>query len=618
MVSKKLSGWSGAFLAWLKKAKTNLAPEQEADVNQQLLLKLNKRKLPKPSQLKQLPKFLSRPEKIQLNIALLILIASLAILGVRLYEKKSYAVAAYGGEYIEGLIGVPRLINPILATSDSDRDLVKLMFAGLMRQDENGELIADLAQAYTIDATQTVYTFELRDDIRWHDNVPIKADDIIFTINSIKNPDYKSPFRSSFSGVTVQKINDKTVQFRLESPFPSFLSVLTIGIMPEHLWYSIPALGVNLTDLNIRPVGSGPYQFKSYTRDSSGNIRSYILEAYHNYHLGRPYIKNLHLKFYPDFETAVSALQNKNIDGLIYLPKEFKDRLNDKRLALYNLQFPQYTAIFFNPQNNQLLANNDFRHALALGVNKQKILDEVIGGDGQLIESPILPGLLGYDPEIKGEGYDPEAAKEILENLGWKIQDGDTFRSKGQDENKEILSLKITSIDQSENVKALAILQENWQKIGINAELEIIARERIRRDIIEPRNYQALVFGQVINANSGPYPFWHSSQSQNPGLNLSVLTNRDLDSYLESIRSSQNQEEKIEFLEKFQNKLLELNFAIFLYNPTYTYPVEEKIKGPGNLKFINLSSDRFNEVHTWYIKTKRTLIPPDSDSEEKN
>ncbi|MFA6307433.1 MAG: peptide ABC transporter substrate-binding protein [Patescibacteria group bacterium] len=611
-VKNKSQSIFDSFFSLLKKGKDKIAPAENEDINQQLIIQLNKKKIPSPSQLKHLPKFLNKREKLQLLLALAILIVSSVGITWRFYIKNSIPAPKYGGVYSEGMIGVPSLVNPILATSDVDRDLTKLIFSGLMKQDENNQLIPDLAGGYTIDAEQTTYTFELRDDIRWHDDTPITANDVIFTINNIKNPEYKSPFKNSFNGVTVQAINDKTIQFKLEKPFTPFLSILTLGIIPEHLWYSIPAFGANLADLNIRPIGSGPYKFKSLTRESSGNIKSYVLEAYEDYYLDKAYIKELNFKFYPDFSTAVTALQNKNVDGLIYLPKEYKEVLKNTNIILHNLQFPQYTAIFFNPSKNDLLNNNSFREALALSVDKERILNEVLYGDGQIISTPILPGLLGYDSTIKAPEYNPEKSKEILDNLKFTIPEDGKFRTQSKDDESIEISIKLTTIDQTENVKIASIIQENWQNIGIKTELNIIAKDKIKKDIIETRDYEALIFGQVINTNSGPYPFWHSSQNKNPGLNLSVLANKDIDDYLDIIRSAKNEESEIEPLKKFQTKLLELNFAIFLYNPTYTYPTADKLKGMENLKFINLPADRFNNITSWYIKTKR-IFSSDKD-----
>ncbi|MFA6466612.1 MAG: peptide ABC transporter substrate-binding protein [Patescibacteria group bacterium] len=602
----------GYFLSLIKIGKDKLALNEETDVNQQLIIQLNKKKIPNLGQLKQLPKFLNKKEKLQLTLALAIFIISSFGVAWRFYLKSSNTVPDYGGTYIEGMIGVPNLVNPILATSDVDRDLTKLIFSGLMKQDGSNQLVPDLASGYSIDASQTTYTFELRDDLRWHDGEPITAQDVLFTIANIKNPEYKSPFKNSFNGVSVQAINDSTIQFKLEKPFSPFLSILTIGILPEHLWYSIPAFGANLADLNIKPIGSGPYKFKSLTRESSGSIKSYVLESYEDYHLARAYINELSFKFYPDFETAVTALQNKNVDGLIYLPKEYKEQLKNSKITLHNLQFPQYTALFFNPKNNNLLNDNSFRQALSLAVDKQRILDEVLYDDGQIIHGPILPGLLGYNSELKAEDYNVDKAKEILDGLKWPMPAEGNFRTQTKDDQSTELSIKISTIDQAENVKIASIIQENWQSIGIKTELDIVSKDKIKKDRIDGRDYQVLIFGQVINTNSGPYPFWHSSQNTNPGLNLSVLANKDIDSYLDTIRNAPNEATALEPLQKFQEKLLDLNFAIFLYNPTYTYPIADKLKGLEDLKFINLPADRFNNITSWYIKTKRMLSRNDS------
>ncbi|MBT7228013.1 ABC transporter substrate-binding protein [Candidatus Parcubacteria bacterium] len=608
LIERKTRFLGVKFYSWFKKTKNTLVQPEEKDINQQLILKLNKKKMPSFSQIRQLPKFLNKIEKFQLIVALVILLVASFTIGWRFWLTQSTPIPKAGGTYTEGMIGAPSYVNPILATSDVDRDLVKLIFSGLMKFDEQGQLVEDLALGYRIDAEQTTYTFELKDGLRWHDGTPLIADDIIFTINSIKNPEYSSPLKNSFSGVSVHKINDKTIQFKLEKPFAPFLSILTVGIIPEHLWYSTPALSVALSPINTRPIGSGPYQFKALTRDGSGIVRNYTLESYPDYHLVPAYISELHFKFYPDFDTGVAALQNKNVDGLVYLPKEYKEELvKNKKITLHNLQFPQYTAIFFNPKNNELLADADIRKALALSVDKQRILTEVLNGDGQISNAPILPGMIGHDENIKAPDLNIEEANNILEELGWKYEGENDFRTKGEEDEKTELSIKLTTVAQSENSKTVEIIKEGWKSIGVKTEIDTITKDKIKKDVIEPRNYQALLFGEVININSGLYPFWHSTQNAHPGLNLSVMANKDVDQYLEDALAAKTNEEKIEPLKKFQEKLLELNFAIFLYNPTYTYPTASKLYGLDSLQFINLPADRFNNINSWYLKTKRII-----------
>ncbi|PWB38899.1 MAG: hypothetical protein C3F02_01385 [Parcubacteria group bacterium] len=605
LIAKKTGRLFSGIFSLLRRIK----PQEDApiDINEQLVLQLNKKSWPSWHQLRQIGQILRRTEKIKMVIALLILVSSLAIFSWRAYARHSTLLPAQGGSYTEGLIGVPRLINPILVSTDADRDLVKLVYSGLLKYDQQGNIIPDLAKAYKINAEQTTYTFELQNNLRWHDDQPITVDDVIFTVASIKNPDFGSPFRNSFNGVTVKKINDTTVQFILTKPFAPFLSALTVGLIPEHLWYSIPAFGASLAELNTKPIGSGPYRFKSLSRDASGNIKTYTLEAYDHYHFGAPYIKELNFKFFADFSAGVTALENKNVEGLSFLPKEYKNQVRGGQTQFHNLQLPQYTAVFYNPKNNKLLEDDKLRSALALAVNKNRVLTEVLNNDGQIIDTPILPGLTGYDAAIKGPQYDPDQAKKILSDLGWTIAEGQTFRQKKNGNDLVDLAIKLTTVDQTETVKAVAIIKENWEAIGVRTDLEIVSKDKIRQNVIEPRQYEALLYGQVINTSSGPYPFWHSSQTQNPGLNLSIFSNKDIDKYLDQIRIAKAEDQKIEPLKNFQTKLIELNFAIFLYNPTYIYPTSAKLKGLDQLRFINLPADRFDNINSWYIKTKRVL-----------
>ncbi|MFA6500948.1 MAG: ABC transporter substrate-binding protein [Patescibacteria group bacterium] len=607
MAKQKTQKFLLASFYLIRKIKRFFFPKEQPDDDQQLILNLNKKKIPSWHQFRQLPKFLNRLEKAQLFLAIIILLGSACALTWRFYIKHSQEAPAFGGSYIEGMVGAPFYVNPILATSDSDRDLSKLVYAGLMKTDGNGSLQPDLASGYTINANQDQYTFELRSGLQWHDGEAVTAEDIIFTIESIKKAEYKSPYRSTFSGVNVQALNENTIQFNLEKPNPLFLSSLTIGILPEHLWYSIPAIGAPLTELNIKPIGCGPYMFKSLTKDQSGNIKTYALVSFDKYHAGQPYIKDLIFKFYPDFQTAVQALQNKNVEGLAYLPNEYKNSVKNNDLTLKELHNPRYTAVFFNPGNNALLAENNFRQALDLSVDKERIIREAAENNGQIIYSPVLPGDMGYDSNIKTELGNQNKAAELLDKLGYKKVEGSEWRIITKGKSTSTAELKITTIDQPEMTKAASIIKENWEALGIKTQLEIIPRERMLKEVIEPRNYQALIFSEQLNINSGPYLFWHSSQVKSPGLNLSNLGNKDIDKYLEQARNASTLEAKIEPLKNFQKKITELNFAVFLYSPTYTYPVANKLKGLDQVQFINLPADRLSTINTWYIKTKRSL-----------
>ena len=383
---------------------------------------LNPRKLPTLRQLKHLPKILSSRERQLFGGAAAATAGSLLVLAVLFYLINFNPVPISGGEYTEGLIGAPQYVNPLLSqTNDVDSDLARLIFVGLVAYDKNLQLVPDLAERWEIDSAQTTYTFVLRDNLVWHDGQPLTADDVVFTVQSVQDPDFKSPLLVSLRGVEVKKIDGKTINFILPEPYPDFLEVLTFGLLPEHIWGEIPPLNANLTEYNLKPVGAGPWQFKALAKDRLGNIKSYTLVPNQSYHGQKPYLKKLTFKFYPDFETGVQALKNDSIEGLSFLPKELKKELiGQKNFNQYNFSLPQYTAIFFNQKQNAALADSNIRRALALAIDKPAILSEALQLEGEIIDGPILPGFSASSGELPKIAYSPDESNSLLDAAGWK------------------------------------------------------------------------------------------------------------------------------------------------------------------------------------------------------
>jgi peptide/nickel transport system substrate-binding protein len=525
------------------------------------------------------------------------------VLIIRIWFQITTPIPAIGGTYTEGLVGTPRFINPLLAPGNHvDRDLSSLVFSGLMRVDTDGALVPDLAKEVRISDDKKIYTFTLRDNLIWHDGEPLTADDIVYTISSIKDPAFKSPLRVSFSGVDVKRIDDKTVSFTLPQPFPSFLEALTVGIIPQHLWYSIPPAQASLAEANIRPVGSGPYIFKMVTKDTAGSIRSMTLTRNTKYHGTVPRITELTFKFYPDFETAFDALKNKNVDGLGSAPLDAKSDLEKNRsVQLKNLIIPQYNALFFNPEKNPVLKDAALRKALALGIDRDRIIREALQDSGNVVDTPLILNAPSSHEGRMHYGYDPNAAGKLLDDAGWKVDETTKLRNKDKAE----LTIALTSSDQQENATTAAIIKENWEALGIKVDLQIIDKTKIKKERIEPREYQVLLFGQILVSNQDAYAFWHSSQYKNPGNNLSVLGNKDIDAALEQLRNTNDPAVQTELYKKFETKLTNEVFAIFLYNPTYLYPLGKNVRGADDLKHIAMPSDRFNGITHWYVATKR-------------
>lgn len=609
------------------------------NLDRKLVSNLQKNKIPHISQLKHLPRLLNKKEKNTINFLLIVIFISLGILGYKMYVSKFQVTPVSGGEYTEGLLGAPRYINPLLAhTNDVDLDLSQLIFSGLLKYDTSLHLVEDLAESYTVSDDQKTYTFILKKNIFWHDGAPVSADDIIFTYESIQNPNFKSTLRFGLRGVKVQKNEKNEIIFTLNEPYPTFTQILTTGILPEHIWGKIPAINSNLTEYNLRPIGSGPWKFKNLSKDGNGNIKTYILEPFENYYGTIPYIKKFTFKFFSNFDSGIEAINNRTIEGLSYISKDKKDSIKNPNIKFYSHNLPQYTAVFFNQKNNDLLKDKEMRKALSLSVDKTKIFTDALKLQGEIIHGPILPGFSAYNLDTEDE-FDPQAAKDILNNLGWKEISYDEYQSaikasaledatnteatstpviqeKKIEEKKEntqstvrkkgesILKFKLTTANIPEYIIVAEIIKNSWQNIGIEVELEIISEERVTRDIIKTRNYEVFIYGENYGSDPDPYPFWHSSQIQDPGLNLAIFSNRKIDKILEDAQKSTESKEKDVFYAEFEKALKEEYPAIFLYTPTYIYGVHEKIHIP-TIDRILLPHDRFIDSEKWYIDTGR-------------
>ncbi len=582
-------------------------------------------------QIKYLPKFLSIKEKIIILSALIIIIICLLSITYIFWKENFIDKPAFGGTYSEGIVGSPQKINPLYASvNEADRDLTHLIFAGLIKQNQEQEILPDLAKDWYVDESQTKYTFTLRNDIKWPDEKPFSAEDVIFTFNAIQNKDYQSPLQSTWENITLEAVDEYTVQFTLPKPYSAFLENLTVGILPSHLWQDIKGENAPLAQLNIEPIGLGAYKFESYTKDKQELLKSYTLIRNEDYHLDLPYIKQITLKFYPNFELAVEALKSRSIDGLNFLPQNLKSFLeNRKDLNYYSLSLPQYTAIFFNQSKNELLKDINIRKALSLSINKDKIIATALDGQGLAIDGPLLPGFPGYNLNQDSFIPDVDKAKQILQNLGWKKKEiipqkneenneatsTDTHISPEVDanglskflyKNDKELTIAITLSDQPQSVAVAELIQKYWQAIGVRTHLKIFDPKQIQNDIITPREFEALLFGEILGSDKDLYAFWHSSQADEHGLNLANYKYSTADQLLEKAKIEEDYDKQAEHYKQFQDILIQQIPAIFLYNPNYTYVVSDKIKGI-DLERIITPTDRLIHIESWYIRTKKGL-----------
>lgn len=573
---------------------------------------------PKLWQWKNFPETFGKKEKIYFCCLYFILLFSLGLIIQDWWIKNTKIVPRVGGEYSEAIIGQPRFINPLLAPfNDVDRDISQLIFSGLMTYDDNGKIIPDLAESYEIKDNGKTYEILLKKDVKWHDGKNFNADDVLFTIKILQDPEYMSPLRVNWQGIEIEKIDDFKVRFTLANPYSSFTESLTLGILPKHLWEGIHPKNFSLADFNIKgPIGTGPYKFKSFKKNELGLIKSYTLERNPKFYRSGPYITEIKFLFFFDPEEAISAFNKKLVHGFGSLSfvdsKEFSGKPKQ-----YSIALPRYFSVFFNGTHSEILSEKNVREALVFGTNKEELATKIWHGQAKIISSPILPEIFGFKEPTKKYSYDENLAISLLEKSGFKDTDGDGFREKTIEKTKQIgkqtlkseeklpLEITLTLPNTSETELIGTLLKEQWKKIGMKVNLEILESYEIQQEKINPREYDAILFGEILGMIPDPFSFWHSSQKKHPGLNLSLFGNRDADKLLEEARQSLDESVRAKKYEEFQNIVLGDYSSLFLYSPPFLYITDKNIKGMDATKIAD-PSKRFSNAAGWYIKTTRS------------
>ena len=516
----------------------------------------------------------------------------------------------FGGSFTEGIVGNPQYINPVLSqANDSDRDISELIFSGLTKYNSKGEIVPDLAQEYKIGDNGKTYEFTLKNNIVWHDGEKFTADDIIFTINTIQNSDFRSPLRATWSGVTIEKIDDYKIKFKLKNPYAPFLANTTTGIIAKHIWEKITPENFSLAPENLAPVGTGPYELTKIKKDGDGFIAYIRLEAFKNYHSDEgPYISQINLNFYPDEVTAIKAYNRGQIDNLSLISIKNKSLIKgESRSTIERLILPRYFAVFFNQSKSTALSDKVVRQALNYATNKKQIIEDVLNGEGEVVDSPIPKGVWGSAEGLKIYDFAQDHANNILEANGWKDSDGDGIREKGI----EKLEIELVTTDMKELQQVANILQAQWSKIGVKTNVKILDIGEVQQEYVRPREYQALLFGEVLGFDPDPFSFWHSTQKKDPGLNLALYNSVKVDALLKDARQILEPELRLKKYKEFQQIIIDDAPVVFLYNSYQIYYTSQKIKGFEN-KNIVLPSKRFTDINKWYIKTQRIKKPFDN------
>ncbi len=518
-----------------------------------------------------------------------------------LYMTSTKEVPEYGGEYTEGMVSQPRYINPILSqTSAADASIAELVYSGLFGYDTTGKLEKRLVDQYDISDDGKTYTLTLRQGTQWHDGQELTTVDVLFTIQAIQNPAYKSPLRANWLSVEAAAVDRYTLTLTLKKPYSGFLENLVVGILPKHVWEVITPENFLLADYNLAPIGSGPFRFYDSEKDSSGNMLSYELRSFDKYFSGRPYIQKVIFRFYPDDRSLLDAYNRKEILGInSVMPGNLAELGQRKSTRVYEIAIPRIFSVFFNVTKNAALAHDEVRKALALATDREAIIREVLLGKGQTAETAFLPFMEGYASDLALPHFDEAKANAILDESNWK-RGADGVRVNGG----TTLEFELLVPDWPELAKTAELLKEQWAKVGARVTVTGESAADLQQNAIRPREYQALLFGEAAMITSDPYSFWHSSQKHDPGLNLALFDNKDADDILLALREEIDPDQRSLDYHSFQEILLGENPAVFLYSPTYLYVVNSAIRGI-DVKEANAPVYRLSDIKDWFIKTKR-------------
>lgn len=526
-----------------------------------------------------------------------------------LLDRFATHVPKEGGTYREGMIGQPRFVNPILAqANDVDMDITRIVYSGLLKRSPKGVLEPDLATSVEVSEDGKTHTVHVRDDVSWHDGTPFTAHDVAFTITTIQNPDTKSPAALNFQNVEVEIDDDYTIRFILPDPYPPFQESLTTGIIPRHVWMEIEPKNIALAEHNLKPVGTGPFMFSELRKRSQGDISEYSLERFPEYHEDPAYLSTVTFEFFADYDSLVDAFRRKRIDGISSIsPLQIKHIEDISHARVHRTRLPQYSAVFFNQQNSSVLAEKAVRHALLVAVDREQIIQDALDGEGIKADTPIPPGFRGHNAEIQPPDPDTEAASAMLEEAGWVMNENGIREKDGQE-----LTFTLSTTAWEEYTRTAEILAEAWKNIGAEVHVTTYESGMIQNDVIRPREYEALLYGQVLSADPDPYVFWHSRFIDSPGMNLARYENREADKLLEAARTETDAEARQKKYHEFQKFVAEDIPALFLYAPHYVFATNESIQG-SFMEIISTPFERFDTIATWHARTRRVFRNTSTD-----
>lgn len=499
-----------------------------------------------------------------------------------------------GNTFVEGTVGNVTTLNPIYnPQSQLDNDVRELLFERFIEIAPDGSPQANIAKGWEMSADELEYRFEIDNGWYWHDGVPVTARDVVFTIETAVTLSEKfsqDTVGLRFSDITIGE--DKgDVTLRLLEANATIFESLALYVLPEHLLSEVPLQKFDSAFFNEFPIGSGPYKF---VRSNDTGI---VLEAF-DMHPDPVQIANFEFRLFSSEEELEVAFRNNELDAL-------SGAVDTEYVKEYGAKFKIMTAdierrkkLLFLNNREGVLENVSMRRGLSMLIDKDAALAraELLGSPTY---SPFMESSWAYVTEdVDFLTYDSAAATNEFLDAGYlKDQKSGYYQS----EDGKLLTLKLTYLGNEKNQRLAEALKTLYDMEGVVLNLDPQEYSKLTRETLANRDFDILLYEIELTADPDQYDLWHSLKVAYPNLNISGYEFSRVDILLEKGRRSTDQEERLENYSLLHRFLVSDAPVIFLYEPSYSYIVSERVSNV-SLADIQLPSDRFKSVSDWILE----------------
>lgn len=503
--------------------------------------------------------------------------------------------AKSGGVYVEGVIGNISTLNPLLAASEPEQAVSRLLFSSLYNYDVTGALHTDLAESMAV-KDDKVYTIKLRNAV-WHDGKKLTAEDVVYTINLIKNPQVRSPLRVNWLDISARAIDDSTVEFMLPAVYAGFSHALTFPVIPKHILQTVSPSSMREADFSSNPVGSGPFAVKRVqTSESTSSTDVVRMEPNTKYYGAVSTLSRLELRAYGNESLLVKAVNSGEVSAASGLSLSAADNIKSKQYSTKHWLLNKGVYLLMN-NRSQTLQDARVRQALRYATDTSSIR-ATVGDNVARLDTPILQSQIAQKLPAAPD-YNLDKAKALLKEAGWTYNQG---QWKGKD-GRPLAVAVTTSSGRDEYKKIVDALKQQWSKLGVDVQLREIDTSSTTtsfvQSVLQPRDYDALLYELELGADPDVFAYWHSSQASASGYNFANYSNRTVDNDLVGGRSRTNSALRAAKYIQFVNQWLNDAPAIGLYQSVGSYVLNNGASIAEPRGSLNTMNDRYADVTTW-------------------